>query len=400
MSNDDVKYTNQSGQMATPPESLEVRSTPSTEVGHTAAKIQHVKLDTGDGTNTQPVALSATDNAVIDDIAANQTDGTQKTKLVDAYGWAVEATPMDELRVATTVRLSGATFTGTVLDPNFWTTIIAASGGTIATADITTMPGALTLSSKTDAAGSVIVQSNRYARYVGGSANRYRSQVQFGDAGLANNTKRWGLFDGTNGCYFKLSGTTLSVCTIKAGVEVAVASAAWNGSTTTPTLTNCNTFEIYITNRKVYFVISGTLVHTIDSATTTWTATTTLPVRADNINSNNTTNTIMYVRVMTAYRLGELETQVTSKYQTGQTAGLVLKYGAGNIRGIAISGVAQSSIITIYDNTAASGTILWSSGAMATKADPFNIELYNAPFSIGLTLVISGASANATVVYE
>jgi hypothetical protein len=323
-----------------------------------------------------------------------------KVQLKDQYGFIVEATPMDELRVVESVRLVGSTFTGTVLDTNFWTATIAASGGTIATADLTTMPGALTLSSKTDAAGSVIVQSVRRARYIGGSSNRYRAQVQFGDTGLPDNTKRWGLFDGANGAYFKLAGAAMSVCTMKAGSETAVASASWNGSTTTPTLTNVNTYEIYITNAKVYFVIAGVLVHTSTFATTTWTATTNLTVRADNINSNNTTDTTMTIRVMTAYRLGKLETQSTSKFQVGTVAANVCKYGAGNILGLVISGVVATSAITLYDNTAASGTVLWQSGAMNEKTDPFAIDFHDMPFSIGLTLTVATANCNVLVIYE
>lgn len=313
----------------------------------------------------------------------------------DQYGFVVENTPMDEMRVVEPVRLVGTTFVGTTLDTNFWTATIAASGGTIATADLTTMPGALTISSKTDATGSVIVQSVRRARYTSGSANRYRAQIQFGDVGKADNTKRWGMFDGTNGAYFKLAGTALSVCTLKAGAETAVASASWNGSTTTPTLTNATVYEIYITNGKVYFVISGVLVHTVSATATTWTATTNLPVRMDNINAGNTTDTIMYVRVASIYRLGKLET--LPQYFHGTTAATnVLKYGAGNLHRVTVNN-AGGTLITIYDNTAASGSVIAIISAPAT-ADPVTLD-YNIPFSTGLTVVTTG-TWDYTVVYE
>ena len=313
----------------------------------------------------------------------------------DQYGFVVENTPFDEMRVVEPVRLVGATFNGTTIDTNFWTVTIAASGGTIATADLTTMAGALTLSSQTDATGSVIVQSVRSARYIGGSSNRYRAQVQFGDTGLANNTKCWGLFDGTNGAYFKLSGTTLSVCTMKGGAETAVASASWNGSTTTPTLTNVNTYEIYISNAKVYFVIAGVLVHTATFSTTTWTATTTLPVRADNINSGNTTNTAMTVRVMTAYRLGKLETLTTYKHTTSATT-TICKYGAGNLHRIVVNNPTNNAI-TVYDNSAASGTVIAIINP-GSSAVPVTLE-YHIPFAIGLTVVTAG-SPDLTIVLE
>jgi hypothetical protein len=327
--------------------------------------------------------------------SSNQTNGTQKVKITDGYGFMVEATPMDELRVANPVRLVGSTFTGSTIDPNFWTVTILASGGTIATADLTTMPGALTLQSKTDGTGSVIVQSVRSGRYIGGSSNRYRAQVQFGDTGVANNTKRWGMFDGTNGAYFKLEGTAMSVCTMKGGVEVPVASAAWNGSTTVPTLTNVNTYEIYITNAKVYFVIAGTMMHTATFSTTTWSATTTLPVRADNINATNTTNTIMYIRVMTIYRLGELETLTTFKRIT-TAATYNCKYGAGNLHRITLNN-PTGTLITIYDGIGVTTNIIGVINTPAT-ANPTTLE-YHVPFSVGLTIVTTG-TWDATVIYE
>ena len=319
-----------------------------------------------------------------------------KMIIKDGYGFQVEATPMDELRVAECTRLVGSTFTGTTIDPNFWTVTIAASGGTIATADLTTMPGALTLSSKTDGTGSVIVQSLRRARYVGGNSNRYRAQVQFGDTGVANNTKRWGLFDGTNGAYFKLAGTSLSVNTMKAGSETSVASASWNGSTTTPTLTNVNTYEIYITNAKVYFVIAGVLVHTAAFSTTTWTATTTLPIRADNINATNTTDTVMYVRVMTGYRLGPIHTNTTYNHIAG-AATTVCKYGAGMLHRIAIN--TPGTLCTVYDQTSAAAPVIAIIDTSKATGNTGNVE-FMCPFANGLTVVTTGAGTDLTIILE
>lgn len=314
-----------------------------------------------------------------------------RTQLKDQYGWITECTPMDELRVAPTYRLVGSTFIGTTLDTNFWTSTIVASGGTVAT--IAQANGEVVISSKTDSTGGATLQSNRKARYTGGSSNRFRGQIQFGDTGKTNNTKRWGMFDGTDGAYFKLEGTTLSVCTRKGGAETAVASASWNGSTTTPTLTNVNTYEIYITNAKVYFVIAGVLVHTVSATAATWTATTTVPARADNTNSGNTTDTTMSVRVMTIYRLGQLETLPTYKYLTG-AATTVLKYGPGNLHRIILNTTGGTSI-TFYDNTAGSGTTIAAINLGAIQSLEFHV-----PFATGLTAVTVGAAAAITVVYE
>jgi hypothetical protein len=321
-----------------------------------------------------------------------------KVQLKDQYGFQTECTPMDELRTVNSVRLVGSTFVGTTIDTNFWVVTPYASGGTIATADLLTMSGALTLSSKTDSTGSIIVQSNRYARYIGGSSNRYRAQIQLSDTGKTDNTKRWGMFDGTNGAYFELSGTTLSVCTIKAGSRTGVASASWNGSTTVPTLTNVNTYEIYITNSKVYFVIAGTLVHTVTATSTTWTATTTLPVRVDNINSGNTTDTTITARVMTIYRLGELETNTTYKNVTGGTSSVILKYGAGVLHRLIVGTPVNNATISLYDNVTGTGNLIITL-TLPNSAVPMTLE-FKLPFATGLNIVPSSASLNVTVVYE
>lgn len=66
---------------------VDVKTMPTTTV-------QATNLDIRDLTNTDVVTaeLSATDNAVLDDIAANQTDASQKTQIVDGSGNVIAAT--------------------------------------------------------------------------------------------------------------------------------------------------------------------------------------------------------------------------------------------------------------------------------------------------------------------
>ncbi len=203
------------------------------------------------------------------------------------------------------------------------------------------------------------------------------------------------MFDGTDGAYFKLAGTTLSACTRKTGHEPAVASASWNGSTTVPTITNVNSYEIYITNAKVYFVIGGILMHTVSATATTWCDTTNLPVRIDNINSGNTTDTTISIRVATIYRLGELHTD-TQYGRITTAATYVFKYGAGVFNRITLNS-PLGTLITIYDNTSATGNIMAIIDTPA-QANPVTLE-YQIPFSTGLTVVSTG-TWDATIIYE
>jgi hypothetical protein len=311
---------------------------------------------------------------------------TSPIKIEDKYGWVVEATPMDELRVISPIRLVGSTFVGTTIDTNFWA-VTNANGGTT-----TQTGGAATLKTNTTGGGSTILQSVKRGRYTGGSANRFRGQVELGDVGVAGNVRRWGCFDGTDGAYFKLSGTTLSACTMKAGAETAVASASWNGSTTVPTLTDVFSCEIYYTNAKVYFTIAGVLKHTASFIDGTWTDTTNLPVRIDNINTVIDTNQEIAIRVATVYRLGNLETDTTSRFIDTNTT-TVCKYGAGRLH--SILNCDNAGAVTVYDNTAGSGTVM----ATVDSAKVLGNWNFHCPFSIGLAIVTSGG-AKVAVMYE
>jgi hypothetical protein len=55
----------------------------------------------------------------------------------------------------------------------------------------------------------------------------------------------------------------------------------------------------------------------------------------------------------------------------------------------------MSGNVTVYDNTAASGTVI----ATITAGNAPTTLTFNVPFNIGLT-VVTGIGANATVIYE
>lgn len=335
-----------------------------------------------------PVTMATDQPAIAVTMA---TAPTTDVMLKDEYGWGVEFTPMDEMRVVEPVRLVGATFVGTTIDPNFWTAATA-SGGTVAQAN-----AQIVLTCGTNSAGAASLVSIKTARYIGGSCNRFRGVVQLSDAGLADNTRRWGAANAglTDGAYFKLAGTTLSIATRKGGAETAVASAAWNGSTTVPTLTNANTYEIYFTNSKVYFVINGTLMHTVSATAATWSSTLTLNAFADITNSGNTTTANVEARSLTISRLGRLDTE--TRYFHGTTAATtVLKYGPGTLHRVIIN-QSSGTLITIVDNVTGSTPVIAVIGAPAA-AGPSALP-YETAFNTGLT-VISTGTWDYTVVYE
>lgn len=320
----------------------------------------------------------------------------------DKYGFVVENTPMGEMRTTTPIKIVGSNFEGTTINTNFWT-VTNANGGTTTQAN-----SQIVLSTNTTLNGSTKFHSVRRARYNAGSAQAFRTQLRLGDTGAVGNKRRWGIAWGTtmptitDGAYFQIDGTTFSVCTLRGGVETKVDSGSFNGrfGTTYELDTNVRVYEIYWTNGKVYFVIGDDILHTVSANVATWASTMNHHIFLDNVNTAILTNHYMECRVASIRRLGSITSQPLGKYQSGTTAGVVCKHGPGNIHGIIISGAANNSNITLYDNIAASGTVLWSSGPMGALSTPFELSLYNLPFSTGLTLVIGTATANVLLIYE
>lgn len=324
----------------------------------------------------------------------------------DDYGFPIENTPMGEMRTITPIRLVGSSFDGSVLDPNFWSTSLANSGTAVsANAEVV-------LSTNTTANGSSKVYSFRRARYISGSSMGYRGIIQM-SAGNTDNKRRWGITFGatmptfTDGAYFELDGTTLSIVTMKNSSETRISTGSFNGvlgKTYAIAANTVKTFEIYWTNSKVYFVISDKILHTVSATSTTWSSTMSYYIYMDNVNSNGIiSNNTLSCRVASIRRLGSLISQSTSKFQSGITAGNICKYGPGNLHQIIISSVSSGAVITIYDNIAASGTILWSGTVTFGPqggSNLYSLDFKGIPFYYGLTLVIATQTANVMLIYE
>ena len=314
---------------------------------------------------------------------------------VDSYGFGVEHTPMDEMRVITPYRLVGATFTGSTVDANYWTVTSASSGGSAVFGNAQVI-----ITTGSSALGSCALQTVRDARYLGGASNKFRSVIRLPDIGVTGNIRRWGAFDSSDGAFFQLSGSAFSVVTRKTSVDTPVTSGSFNGSYGNDYIldTNVRTWEIYWTNSKVFFTTSGKVIHTMNANTTTWSDTMHLPARIETTGGSAVS---LNARVITIYRLGNHLSQPTHYYHAlGQTTGTTLKYGAGNVHSILVSGVVNNCNISLADGTTGSAVVMYTTGAMGANAVPFSVDLRGIPFSHGLRLVVTGANGTATVIYE
>lgn len=309
----------------------------------------------------------------------------------DHYGFSVEATPQDQLRVASVYKLIGGIGSGTTVDPNFWSSTLANGGTIVETA------GEIRIRTNSTLNGSAIVNSNRTARYVVGAANQFIGAGIL-DAGVVGNTRRWGAFSTTDGAFFELNGTTLKCVTRKGSVDLATSTGYFNGQygVSYSCDTVIHTYEIYYTASKVYFVIDGKILHTVLVTTSPWTTTLHLPIRAENFNTAISTDISLYVIGVVINRLGPIETDPTYKYISGAGT-TVCKYSPGRLHKLIINDGASGSSITLYDNTAGSGTTICAINT-ASLATPVELN-FGCPFSIGLTIVVVNA-VNFTVIYE
>ena len=317
-------------------------------------------------------------------------------QLKDQLGYIGNNTPTSEARVAEITRLVGSQFAGSTVDTNFWTSTVANS------ATITQASSEITLTSGVNSAASAQLHSVHRGRVIAGISQQWRGGIQVNDIGIASNVRRWGVAWGatmptiTDGAFFQLNGTTFQIVTRKGSSDTPVSSGAFNGSVSSYTMTtNAATYEIYYTQTAVLFVINGVLIHTVSASSVTWTNEITLHCYLSNINAGNTTSVNVEARFSSIRRVGkENSMPVPARISTATTT--VLKYGPGFLHHITVNNPTNNAI-TIYDNTAASGTAIAiiNPGASAT---PFSLP-YDCPFQTGLTIVTAG-TPDLTVIYE
>ncbi len=317
--------------------------------------------------------------------------------LTDHYGNSTYFAPNGEFTALPLYKLCGDAFGGDILDPAMWTATLG-TGGTA-----TTNTGELVLSTGTTANNTTSIVSVSTARFSGLAPNKVRIVVQLPDSGVANNIRRGGMFTATNGVFFELNGTTLNLVRRKGGVDTAIANGTFNGqwgATFMPGI-NSHFYEIIYQPRQLVWIADQKILHTFNAAPGIWTNTLQLPICLENNNSGgSTTNVSMSVRLAVAARFGIPEMEKKGTFISGTTAATIIKHDIGNFHEITISAVSNNAQIVIYDNIAASGKVLFDTGAMPSQTVPLSLAMGSVHFNIGLTIAITGASANCLIVWD
>ena len=315
---------------------------------------------------------------------------TNKQLWVDEFN-AIRANP--------TTRLIGKTFLGATKDTNFWTQTVAGSGS------VTQGSGVVVLETGATANSTVQYKTNQIAHWIPGQENTFRCVLKVGDTGAANNIRNWGAFLSTDGLFFQLNNTALNIVSRIGSSDTVIAQASWNGNahglTNAFTLdTNYHIYEIRYTYSDVHFYIDHNIMHTLEGAgaSTFPSGTFDFPVTLQNNNSSGgTADVLMTVGVAFISRVGALETDTAYKNISGAQAGMVLKYGAGRLKDVMVNSIGSSATCVLYDNTAASGTVIATINPLAVGAFylPYDLTFYN-----GLTVVTTGATIDVTITYE
>jgi len=316
--------------------------------------------------------------------------------------------PTNEQAVSPVYRMVGTNFDGVTLDPNFWT------DGSLLSGSITQVGGEIDLHTNavtTTAASSAKYTSVRKARFVAGSAMMFEGGFNFKTAYTENNIRRVGAYTTTadvntpvDGFYFELSNATFSVNSrANEGTVSSVASGSFNGNMGaiwTPTADTYYKLSIEYTPLAVFFYVNGELLHKKAGAHQSYFMT--LPITIENLNTSGATDVSFESVGMYIAREGELTTNQTSKFIIGDANTTICKYGAGVVKGIVISGVADDTEIDFYDGTSDADTLLWSSGGIKAKTDyaPLPVDLFGLPFSNGLAIKVSVDVCNVLVIYE
>lgn len=304
----------------------------------------------------------------------------------------------NEIMTAPRVNVYRVESTGTY-DAALWTNVLTGTGSA------GHVLGEYELATGTTANSTVKSTSVQSMRQMSGATQYYITVVRLSDLGVTNNVRRWGLYDDLDGFFYELSGTVFSVVSRKAGVDTKVAYSACNGPATATfdpatDLTKMNQFNLFFGGLSCRWQVNGRVLHSIGANTiaSPLTERLSLPFRYETNNSSGqTANAKILSRGVSFHRVSPAE--VTPRYRMISTATTtVVRTGPGTLRRLIVNNGSPGGTITVYDNTAASGTQIAVVNIPGSTNNPFVLD-YDLEANTGITVVTSTA-VNLTVTYD
>ena len=342
-------------------------------------------------------------------------------------GTTQRVSPQNRALVNDPTRLVGPPFStaltagnGTGTSPQgdlFWNLSTKNNTATTASADTNTsniQQATLIVPAGDAGADYALVQTVRRARYVTAQMNAWKGVIKL-SVPCSNSISYFGALstkvvpfiltlaplDGF--CFSIAPNNSVSVQAYSNGAVTLNVSSGFNGalgSTYTLADANFHTWEILYRDSSVHFLIDGFLLHTAGPTTT---------ALSPNMNNYSTLAQIttgaeavgrtMVASYATIERYGQDTTRPQYAYIHG-AATTVCKTSAGSLHGIIIGTPTSGSPVTIYDNTAASGTVIAVlSPTTGTVPDDVDFGESGVDFSNGLTVVTTGTT-DITVVFD
>ncbi len=268
--------------------------------------------------------------------------------------------------------------TDTTIDTNALTTTLA-NGGTV-----TQGSGLGTLATNTTANGSAILFTDWVAQLQPGSTNEFQAYVQT-NTGVANNVRRWGVFDANNGYFFILNGTTLQFGVRKNGSDTttAIATAVFALDT------NFHDYVILYDGLRVTALVDDVVVYqTGANVAAVPTFSDQLTARFESTNSASlATNQTLAIRSFSVNAYGVAARRGRYfRFTQGFGGGTsVIKRGPGRLRAVMQNNSAFGVTVTVYDNTAASGAVI-----LQLQAGVISNLAMDTEFTTGLTATCGG----------
>jgi len=302
-------------------------------------------------------------------------------------GTGAVVTALGDRQVASRTLLVGFQATNPI-DTVQWTTTLTGTGA------VTTSTGAFVLTTGATANSTALLQSLGRSQLFAGTQNIGYFAIALPDTGTTNNERRWGCYDAGDGVFFSLLGTSLGFTIRINGTDTR--STAWNG--TTPILdTQPHIWTIVWAQGGVALYQDGVFATSVIAANTVF-VNPHLKLTAENINTaGSTTNVSLPIVGQAIYRLGE-SADVGKFLNISANGTTVIKRGPGRLQGVNI-GVAGAAgnLLTLFDNTAGSGTPIATINTTAINA----FDYRDVNFNNGLTAVLAtGTAANVTILFQ